>query len=938
MADREVTEPAEGTSPFASSSSADPVDAIAAALRDGDEPPTESATSPPQAARARRLPRMARGTVIGRYVVIDLLGKGGMGDVYAAYDPELDRRIALKLVRDLTGQGRERLIAEAKAMARVSHPNVCAVHDAGRFAEGVFIAMELVDGQTLTAWRRTARGWREILAVFAAAGAGLCAAHAAGIVHRDFKPGNVMIDRDGRVRVLDFGLARVGTPSLPLDPAGPEGDPGSDPEGSPQIVASRVMGTPSYMAPEQRRPGVHDARVDQYAFAVALYEALYGERPFAGDHADEIAVNALAYRVRPPPRERDVPAWLRRPLLKALQPEPADRFASLPALLAELARDPALRRRRVALGAAALGLGALAVVGVTRRPAAAPPCRGVDAPALALWTDAARARVAAAFRATGRPAVDGWTARVADELARRARALGAGRVAACEAASVRHEQSPALLDRRMACLDRRGAELAALIDRLGAAPDAALMDRALDAAARLPPIDACADAGALLSAAPRPTEPARQQELVAAEAALAEVRAATYAADVRHTRALARAGVELAERAGWSVLVAEALIADVDAALAAGDYAGLDDEIFRAARLASEARAEPAVADAWIGAVRALTALGQPREALALARAADAALARLDRPGPQQAELFEAEASALEATGDFAAAMARDDQALALRVADGDDDALQLGYVLTHKAILASRQGDHAAAEALHRRVLAVRTRLLGDAHPDVASSLDNLGAVIYHQGRLDEAAGLYQQALAARRAALGPDHEDVGTSLNNLGGVYLDRGDLAAADDHFTRALATWERALGPAHPSLAIPLGNLGDVALARGDAARALVVCRRAYALEARASGDRSPELAYSLTCEGEALTAAGQPAAALDVLERALALREAAAVDAAELARTRLALAVALAARGLDRPRVARLAVAARDAFTGPTAAARRARADALLGGR
>ena len=174
MADREVTEPAEGTSPFASSSSADPVDAIAAALRDGDEPPTESATSPPQAARARRLPRMARGTVIGRYVVIDLLGKGGMGDVYAAYDPELDRRIALKLVRDLTGQGRERLIAEAKAMARVSHPNVCAVHDAGRFAEGVFIAMELVDGQTLTAWRRTARGWREILAVFAAAGAGLC--------------------------------------------------------------------------------------------------------------------------------------------------------------------------------------------------------------------------------------------------------------------------------------------------------------------------------------------------------------------------------------------------------------------------------------------------------------------------------------------------------------------------------------------------------------------------------------------------------------------------------------------------------------------------------------------------------------------------------------------------------------------------------------------
>ncbi|MBK9035268.1 MAG: tetratricopeptide repeat protein [Myxococcales bacterium] len=389
---------------------------------------------------------------------------------------------------------------------------------------------------------------------------------------------------------------------------------------------------------------------------------------------------------------------------------------------------------------------------------------------------------------------------------------------------------------------------------------------------------------------PRPTDPARQRDLAAAEAAVAAARAGSYAADARHTRALARAGVELAERAGWSVLVAEALVTDVDAALIAGDYAGLDDEVFRAARLATEARAEPAAAAAWIAGVRVLAALGRPQEALAIAHAADAALARLDRPGPQPAALLEAEAAALEATGDFAAAMARDDQALALRTAATGADALPVGDVLNHKAILASRQGDHAGAEALHRRVLALRTRLLGADHPDVASSLDNLGAVIYHQGRLDEAAALYQQALAARRAALGPDHEDVGTSLNNLGGVYLDRGELAAAEDHFARALATWARVFGQEHPSLAIPLGNLGDVALARGDAARALVVCRRAYAVEAKASGDRSPELAYSLTCEGEALTAAGQPAAAIDVLARALELREAAAVDAAELART------------------------------------------------
>ncbi|MBK9035260.1 MAG: protein kinase [Myxococcales bacterium] len=319
MADRDSTEPAPGTSPFSTAQ----VDAAVDQLRDGDATATATMTSPPPGPRRRRLPRMDRGTVIGRYVVIDLLGQGGMGDVYAAYDPELDRRVALKLVRDLTGQGRERLIAEAKAMARVSHPNVCAVHDAGRFAEGVFIAMELVDGQTLTEWRRTPRSWREIVTVFAAAGAGLCAAHAAGIVHRDFAGQRHDRPRRARARArLRRGPGRRdGRGARPRDArqrARPRrGRQPADPR-QPGHGHAVVHGARAAASRRPRRP-----RRSVRVRGGAVRGAVRPERPFAGDHADEIADNALAYRVRPPPRERDVPAWLRRPLLRRCNPSPA---------------------------------------------------------------------------------------------------------------------------------------------------------------------------------------------------------------------------------------------------------------------------------------------------------------------------------------------------------------------------------------------------------------------------------------------------------------------------------------------------------------------------------------------------------------------------------------------------------------------------------------
>jgi TPR repeat protein/predicted Ser/Thr protein kinase len=277
------------------------------------------------------------GARIGRFVVQGLLGTGAMGVVYAARDPELDRPVALKLVREDSTARRERLAREAQALARVSHPNVCAVYDIGTHDGQLFIAMELVDGSTLARWmRERPRGVREVLPVFVAAARGLAAAHGAGVVHRDFKPDNVLLGNDGRVRVTDFGLATMS--------AGPDAHvPGGSPSpASPALTrAGAIVGTPFYMSPEQHAGQAADERSDQFSFAAALYEALHGRRPFAGRTLEHLAEDTREGRILPPPAGARVPGWLDRAVRRALSPRPEARFPSM-GHVADL-----LERRRV---------------------------------------------------------------------------------------------------------------------------------------------------------------------------------------------------------------------------------------------------------------------------------------------------------------------------------------------------------------------------------------------------------------------------------------------------------------------------------------------------------------------------------------------------------------------------------------------------------------
>lgn len=305
------------------------------------ESPAAAADSPsPSPLPAGSSPLPSEPQRLGRFHVVRRLGQGGMGVVYDAYDEVLDRRVALKL---LTGSAHQHahLLREARALARLQHPNVVPIYEVGEHDGRPFIAMERIDGQPLSDWLASSQATPdETLRLLLPAGRALHAAHEKGVVHRDFKPQNVLVGGDGRVRVVDFGIAALRAATAPppgVDPAAdrPAADPGA---------AGLLAGTPAFMAPEQLAAGEVSPLCDQFAFAVVVYRALYRQAPFAGDDVAALLGSMRAGALRPPPRRAELPPWLWPLLKRALSPDPADRFPSLEPLLAaiesHLPRDP----------------------------------------------------------------------------------------------------------------------------------------------------------------------------------------------------------------------------------------------------------------------------------------------------------------------------------------------------------------------------------------------------------------------------------------------------------------------------------------------------------------------------------------------------------------------------------------------------------------------
>lgn len=768
------------------------------------------------------------GERVGRYTVLERLGEGGMGSVWAALDPTLDRKVALKLLHPDSG-GEDQLLREAQALAKLSHPNVVGVHEVDTHQGRVFMALELVQGKTLKEWLLDRPPWRDVLRALVEAGRGLTAAHAAGIVHRDVKPANILVGDDGRVRISDFGLAR------PASRRKPEPGQGPPPPTGEVSVDGRVAGTPGYMAPEQQRGFRVDARSDQFSFCVTAYEALCGVRPFprVTPHAEVVEADssaatqpsALPLVGRPAPLPHPAPGFrppqrILRVLGRGLSADPNRRYPSMQALLDALERKARPVRPAFVAAAAAAVVAAVAVPVLSAR-ARRESCAAGPALAARAWGPDHRQRLKAAF--AGSEALE----RTAALLDGRAATWAAAYRDACEATRVHGGQSEAVLDLRLGCLEMRRHELAALVKVLEGA-DPALAARAADAVHALPGVEGCANVLALSLPLPPPSEPARRDAI-----------------DRLSERSAAVTAEMLAGRFSSALEILEPLLAEADQA----QYAPLQARLWRTrGRLLNLAGR---IDESLQSLGRAVVYAEQGRDDLERARTCavlghtlgyyrqqfdegyrwlELGVATYQRsPSPEdEGEALNLWAGLLlleEKPREALAVLERLERLVALSL---PPDHILLYRVRQKRVGVLLSLDLPAQAIDSGREAVAHAIRLRGKGHPIVGSARLALSEALVEQGRYAEGHAELDQGEAIFRSTMGPDSLTVFQA--QIARVRLDDldGRTAAAVERGTQILEPLGKRVGPEHPDVALLLQNLGNALSRLGqrdEAVRAL-----------------------------------------------------------------------------------------------------------------
>jgi serine/threonine protein kinase len=883
--------------------------------------------------------------ILGHFELGRMLGSGGMGMVFAARDVVLDRQVALKLVRPDAARttAHARLLREGQALARLAHANVTTVYEIGSHGGIAFIVMELVAGTTLREWMKEEHGWREIVRVFAAAGRGLAAAHALGLVHRDFKPSNVLIDNAGAVKVSDFGLVGASEDTLPEGAL-------NDVDAGAALTLTRpgaVVGTPAYMAPEQVRGERIDALADQFAFCASLHEALSGALP----QAQEKATRTLPRRLRPI-------------VARGLLPDAAERYPSMQALLIDLERVVAPRRWPwIAAGVVAATVMAGLVV---RRPDPCPRPR-LDR----IWGQARqralRDHLAAHDPAQGAARFDAVAAAVDPYV----RAIADMHVEACRATHVLAKQSDTLLDLRMRCLDRRREELASALALLTDASDVVGIDRAVAALTQLTPLGACADAAALTGATPETPRERQAADAIARD--LVAVDTARRAGRPDGLLARAQALLKRADELDHAPSQSTALATLGEVQLDLGDSGGAAATFQRLTQVAARARDDLKAAHAWTKLVSLIGYnQGKPKEGLALVPVARASILRAGDGALLRYGLLYAEAIVLDESGKPKEALARLDEARRANESDGaaagdGSHLLRVADLELESAMAHEADQDFDGGAAAFYRAIAAYRRALGPDHPYESYAWHDLGSMLSLQtGKLEEALAASREAVRIREARLGevpllsralislgwelqelqrwdeslvvleravridrqrlaPRDAEIATPLRQLALTQVHLGRYEDAQRSFNEAIALHEQA-DSSLVNLPMTFAGRGWLFMDQSRYREALADCRHARELFDATPATRGYLLIFPLACEGAALVRLGRAREAIAPLERTVSVKTP-GIYASYRATARVYLGRALIESGSDPTRGLALVRAGRDELKalGPAAA-------------
>jgi tetratricopeptide (TPR) repeat protein len=755
--------------------------------------------------------------MVGRFEIQRRLGAGSMGAVFLARDPALHRSIALKLIHPAVTEvvGNARMLREARAMARLSHPNVVPILDVGLAGGSVFIAMQYVAGGSMRRWLQQPRSIDAIVALFVQAGRGLAAAHAAGWIHRDFKPDNVLVDEDGRAYVADFGLARSHD-EYAMGDSTPAAFGNSDPSGSASHTQG-AQGTPGYMAPEQLLGGSVGPAADQFAFCVSLYEAVFGERPFGDGRTADVALKTIRGLRRSRPAGAEVPRWLERLIDRGLHRDAEQRWPSIAALVDALERGPRRRRVGILAAGAMLVAGIVAVTGGDDRSVAG--CSDSPPALYETWNPERKRRVKAALSRTattefGRQQAD----TVAEHLDAFARLWGHERSAACEALGAGRSASASLeLDRRLQCLDRRLARADQIIDVLEDA-DPSVAERAPAVVERLSDFSTCTQP--LEGATPRLHDPEQQARVARLRQRLERVEALEELGRYQSALSEARPVLTEARRIGDPLLIANARLEIGRNLDSLGQFSAAELSLLLAwhdAISAGDDRLAVSIASQLVYVEGAR--LGRPKEARTWERHARSRLQRLEDTALAEADLDNHVATVHFLEGDVTRALERWQRAAAAFRRGGARTRWQLASTLNNLSIAQLQDGKLDEARETLLRSIEIKRELFGDSHPGVATSLGNLGEVEARRDDWPRALEYFEEALDRATRAWGADHSEVARFHANVARALTELDRPADALVHYERLLQRWSADYGVessraayAHLQLGDTLGRLG------------------------------------------------------------------------------------------------------------------------------